>query len=239
MLRDLARVAGGTPKDKNFAHFVAGKDSLSITCEVEANTISAKCSEVLTAYSKTTYRAEYSWIDNMRVVVERDVIEKLEERIFAALNDLRVGKNSDTRWQGGGQKAPLLRWWSVRSRRQARDRARSAQSQRRCPESCAVPASGLHPLASASAPGSRISDDGHSSSDEQPTQISIAPALRSRRGAPCHPSNAAWEQARSRPPSCVRTRMLSNHPPRQPRQWQRSHVMSKGLRSLLTSKYRP
>ena len=43
MLRDLARVAGGTPKDGNFARFVAGKDSLSITCEVEANTLNEKC----------------------------------------------------------------------------------------------------------------------------------------------------------------------------------------------------
>jgi hypothetical protein len=30
----------------------------------------------------------------------------------------------------------------------------------------------------------------------------------------CHPSNAVWEQARSTPPGCVRTGMLSNHPPR-------------------------
>ena len=35
LLRDLARVAGGTPKDLGFAVFVAGKDSLSITCEVK------------------------------------------------------------------------------------------------------------------------------------------------------------------------------------------------------------
>ena len=33
-VRDLARVAGGTPRDEFFARFVAGRDSLSITCEI-------------------------------------------------------------------------------------------------------------------------------------------------------------------------------------------------------------
>nr|WP_210297431.1 TIGR04141 family sporadically distributed protein [Bradyrhizobium sp. 2S1]MCK7664921.1 TIGR04141 family sporadically distributed protein [Bradyrhizobium sp. 2S1] len=95
MLRDLARVAGGTPSQPAFAYFVAGKDSLSITCEVEADTIQAKCAEIFAAYKLTVYRQEFAWVDNMRRVAEKDLIAELDELLFNALEDLRGGNPSD------------------------------------------------------------------------------------------------------------------------------------------------
>lgn len=95
MLRDLARVAGGTPGNAAFARFVAGKDSLSITCEVDAGTLQAKCTDILRAYTKKTYQKEFAWVDNMRRVVEKDVIEKLDDKLFDALGELRNGNASD------------------------------------------------------------------------------------------------------------------------------------------------
>ena len=86
---------GGTPSDRAFAHFVAGKDSLSITCEVEAGTIQAKCTEVLAAYKLTVYRHEFAWVDNMRRVAEKEVVADLNQNLFDALADLRAGKLSD------------------------------------------------------------------------------------------------------------------------------------------------
>lgn len=95
MLRDLARVAGGTPGNSAFARFVAGKDSLSITCEVDAGTLHDKCKEILAAHAKTTYRNEFAWVDNMRRVIEKDVVEKLDKKLFDALEKLRNGQASD------------------------------------------------------------------------------------------------------------------------------------------------
>ncbi len=95
MLRDLARVAGGTPKDEAFAKFVAGKDAVSITCEVEPTNIHEKCAEIVHAYKKKDYQKEFAWVDNMRVVHERDVIEALDARLFEAICNLRDGKVSD------------------------------------------------------------------------------------------------------------------------------------------------
>jgi uncharacterized protein (TIGR04141 family) len=95
MLRDLARVAGGTPNDKNFAHFVAGKDSVSITCDVEVGSLQEKCLEVLTASKLSIYQQEFAWVDNLRRIVERDVIAQLDEKLFEALGELRAGRNSD------------------------------------------------------------------------------------------------------------------------------------------------
>jgi uncharacterized protein (TIGR04141 family) len=95
MLRDLARVAGGTPRNAAFARFVAGKDSLSIVCDVDADTLQAKCTEILAAYSLEDYRKEFAWVDNMRVVVEKDVIKELDQNLFEALNGLRGGNATD------------------------------------------------------------------------------------------------------------------------------------------------
>lgn len=92
MLRDLARVAGGTPRDLSFSKFVAGKDSLSITCEVDANTIYAKCAEILDFYKKKTYKSEFPWVDNLRVVEERDLVLRLDAKLEGGLKALRKGR---------------------------------------------------------------------------------------------------------------------------------------------------
>lgn len=95
MLRDLARVAGGTPRDPAFARFVAGKDSLSITCQIDPDKIHEKCAEIIDEYKKTTYRKEFAWVDNMRRMEEKDTIEKLDAKLEKAIKDLRAGKVSD------------------------------------------------------------------------------------------------------------------------------------------------
>lgn len=95
MLRDLARVAGGTAGNAAFARFVAGKDSLSITCEVDSATLQAKCTEIVTAFNQKTYQKEFAWVDNMRVVVEKDVIEQLDQKLFDAIEELRNGNTTD------------------------------------------------------------------------------------------------------------------------------------------------
>ncbi|MGV0761145.1 DUF6119 family protein [Tistrella mobilis] len=95
MLRDLARVAGGTPGNAAFARFVAGKDSLSITCEVNSTTLQAKCTEIVTAFNQTTYQKEFAWVDNMKIVVEKDVIEDLDHKLFEAIQGLRNGNATD------------------------------------------------------------------------------------------------------------------------------------------------
>lgn len=95
MLRDLARVAGGTPTDQNFAKFLAGSDSLSITCRVGSDDLQEKCEQILAAYNAETYKADFAWIDNMQAVRDTDTILALDERLFEALQTLRHGGESD------------------------------------------------------------------------------------------------------------------------------------------------
>ncbi len=94
MLRDLARVAGGTPTDLKFARFVAGKGSLSITCEVKADGLRQKCADIIKAYKKIDYQKEFAWVDNMQIVHEKDIIALLDGQLEEALGKLRDGQAS-------------------------------------------------------------------------------------------------------------------------------------------------
>ncbi|WFC63613.1 sporadically distributed protein, TIGR04141 family [Pseudomonas sp. REST10] len=95
MLRDLARVAGGTPLNGDFAKFLAGRDSLSITCRVSSDELLAKCEEILDVYGSDTYKTDFAWVDNMQTVRENDTIQDLDERLFEALQSLRRNGESD------------------------------------------------------------------------------------------------------------------------------------------------
>ena len=95
MLRDLARVAAGTPRKQSFARFVAGKDNLSITCEVDANSLASKCGEILKMHSKKDYKKEFAWVDNLRLVNEKDRIAALDDLLFVDLQTLIAGGNSE------------------------------------------------------------------------------------------------------------------------------------------------
>ncbi|WP_460927652.1 DUF6119 family protein [Pseudomonas sp. MC6] len=95
VLRDLARVAGGTPSDASFAKFVAGRDSLSITCKLASDDLLSKCEQILQVYLTNTYKQRFPWIDNMQVVRDRGTLNALDRRLFAALNALRDGGDSE------------------------------------------------------------------------------------------------------------------------------------------------
>lgn len=94
VLRDLARVAGGTPSEADFAKFVAGRDSLSITCKLVSDDLLAKCEQILEVYRSNTYKQRFPWIDNMQVVRDRATQSALDLKLFAALNALREGRES-------------------------------------------------------------------------------------------------------------------------------------------------
>ena len=54
-----------------------------------------KCAEIIGAYEEQAYKKQYAWVDNMRTVVEKDIIEKLDAKLFEALSALRAGKELD------------------------------------------------------------------------------------------------------------------------------------------------
>lgn len=95
MYRDLARVAAGTPRDTKFAQFVAGKDALKITSKDQSGDIQALCDRVLAMYLRDDYKVDFSWVDRMQIVSEKDVIVQLGVKLFEALNEMRADKHAD------------------------------------------------------------------------------------------------------------------------------------------------
>jgi uncharacterized protein (TIGR04141 family) len=95
VLRDLARVAGGTPSDVSFARFAAGRDTLSITCKLTSETLADKCEQVLAIYRSDTYKQRFPWIDNMQVVRIKETLATLDGHLFEAINSLRAGDESE------------------------------------------------------------------------------------------------------------------------------------------------
>lgn len=90
-VRDLARVAGGTPLDITVGKFMAGKDSLSLTCEIEVDDLQSKCKQVLTIYKKDDYKTDYAWFDNLKVVKEDSVLQQLDAKLYEELMQLMTG----------------------------------------------------------------------------------------------------------------------------------------------------
>lgn len=68
--------------------------SISFYSHVQKD-IHKKCAEVLQTFNATTYKSDYSWIDNMKPVLEKDVLKKLDKRLQSNIKKLRKGKNSD------------------------------------------------------------------------------------------------------------------------------------------------
>ncbi|MBO1041984.1 DUF6119 family protein [Brucella pituitosa] len=93
--RDLLRVAAGAPTNRQFAKFVAGRDSLTITCAVAQNELPAKLAECLSAFYANDYRQDYEWIDNVQIVTEVDEIALLDEELNEEIARLRAGEPSD------------------------------------------------------------------------------------------------------------------------------------------------
>lgn len=93
--RDLVSLVAGTPTDTAFARFLAGKDSLRLTCPLSAAGVLNKCKKAFGIYKSDAYKADYGWIDHVCAVREVDVIDKLDAKLEVALASLRAGKASD------------------------------------------------------------------------------------------------------------------------------------------------
>lgn len=96
VLRDLAQVAGGTPSNLDFAKFLAGRDSLSITCQVAPETLQKKCQQVLEMYDSDGYQQEFGWIDNLQAVRSSDLIDALDEQLASSIRSAMQGNDAGT-----------------------------------------------------------------------------------------------------------------------------------------------
>jgi uncharacterized protein (TIGR04141 family) len=93
--RDLLRVAAGSPTDRAFAKFVAGRDSLTITCSVQPGELQDKLTQCLQAFEDSSYRQDYEWIDNVQIVADAAEIGWLDASLAQEITLIRAGEPSD------------------------------------------------------------------------------------------------------------------------------------------------
>ena len=78
---------------------MAGKDSLSITCEVDADTLHAKCTEILAAFKKTHLPERIRLGRQYANRGEKDIIEQLDWKLFDAIEALATAISPISTWR--------------------------------------------------------------------------------------------------------------------------------------------
>ncbi|VXC23324.1 MULTISPECIES: DUF6119 family protein [unclassified Bosea (in: a-proteobacteria)] len=94
--RDIVRGLAGEPHDTTFALRVAGSDGLTLTKEMDVGDLPQVCADALTAFSKTDYKTNFGWVDQIKHVRDKALIEKLNVALAAALHGALTGPIPDT-----------------------------------------------------------------------------------------------------------------------------------------------
>lgn len=93
--RDLLRLAAGSPRDNSFAKSLAGKDALTLHTKTSPDDVMEKCKTALKLYQAADYKKDFSFIDFVSPVRQRDLHEQLDAAAFTELQELVKGKASD------------------------------------------------------------------------------------------------------------------------------------------------
>lgn len=94
--RDIVRGLAGEPKDATFATRVAGSDGLTLTKEMDIADLPQVCADAFAAFGKSDYKTNFAWIDQIKHVRDKVLIDKLNEALAAALHGALTGPIPDT-----------------------------------------------------------------------------------------------------------------------------------------------
>lgn len=89
--RDIVRGLTGEPKDVTFATRVAGSDGLTLTKEMDVSDLPQVCADALAAFGKTDYKTNFGWVDQIRHVRDKSLIQQLDAALAAALHGALTG----------------------------------------------------------------------------------------------------------------------------------------------------
>jgi len=93
--RDIVRGLAGKPKDSTFATRVAGTDSLTMDRKLSVADLPTACADAYKMYQKDDYKKEFGWIDHIRHVREKELIEELEAKLIEALAEAVKSGDAD------------------------------------------------------------------------------------------------------------------------------------------------
>ena len=94
--RDIVRGLAGEPKDAIFATRVAGSDGLTLTKEMDVGDLPKVCADAFAAFGKIDYKTNFAWIDQIKHVRDKAIIDQLDNALVAALNTCLTAAIPDT-----------------------------------------------------------------------------------------------------------------------------------------------
>ncbi|MDD3012397.1 MAG: TIGR04141 family sporadically distributed protein [Candidatus Gastranaerophilales bacterium] len=81
-------------EEESFANKVIGGDSCKIVSKVEFDDLKVKCQKLYEMYKSLKYKEKYGFIDHVKHIKDKDLIDKLEENLYQSLinrqNDLKI-----------------------------------------------------------------------------------------------------------------------------------------------------
>jgi uncharacterized protein (TIGR04141 family) len=89
--RDILRAITGRPaSEQEWGTRISGSDSLTIACPADIGELGNRCKAIETLYRKNDYREYFSWIDNIKMVVDPGLKKDLEDELLAKLKGGRT-----------------------------------------------------------------------------------------------------------------------------------------------------
>lgn len=86
--RDIMRGVAGQPTETAlYGKQIFGSDAVAANLKVEFRDLGDTAARFLAAYNDTVYRARFGWVDQVKIVKRRDLVESLEAALLAALAD--------------------------------------------------------------------------------------------------------------------------------------------------------
>lgn len=82
---DMLNLIAGHPSDSTLGRKLSGSDSLSLTGDYSFTEVGKKCGDLLASFDKQAYKADFGFIDHMRVVKDKDLIAELDNLLFDAV----------------------------------------------------------------------------------------------------------------------------------------------------------
>lgn len=89
---DMVSLMGGVPKKKDVGKRIFGSDSLSLTSDISFADLEAKCKTLLSYSSRRTYQKNFDFIDRVKPVREKVLVQLLDERLRQAVDARRKDK---------------------------------------------------------------------------------------------------------------------------------------------------
>jgi uncharacterized protein (TIGR04141 family) len=88
---DILRTVTGEPRDQSFAKRLYGSDALVLNIEVEALALGALCDDLLNAFAADDYKASFSWIDQLKLVRDIEIMDRLDCALLRQLTGGPLG----------------------------------------------------------------------------------------------------------------------------------------------------